>query len=87
MLCELLPDHSVQPKRGRQRTDKRKAIAGIFWIQDNGAEWKDLPVEYGTKSSVRRAFQPWVKMAAFEALFAENGLMVEERERFKLYEW
>lgn len=86
MLCELLPDHPPRPKGGRPRTDKRMAIKGIFWILDNGAKWKDLPAEYGTKSSVHRAFQRWVEMGAFEALLAEIGAMVEERNGFKLYE-
>jgi hypothetical protein len=86
MLCELLPDHPARPKGGRPRADKRKAIGGIFWILDNGAKWKDLPAEFGTKSSVHRAFQRWVKMGAFEALLAEIGSMVEERDGFKLFE-
>ena len=86
MLCELLPGEPPRPRGGRPRTDKRKAIQGIFWILDNGAKWKDLPSEYGTKSSVHRAFQRWVEMGAFESLLAEVGSMVEERDGFKLYE-
>ncbi len=86
MLCELLPDHPARPKGGRPRTDKRKAIAGIFWMLDNGAKWKDLPARFGTKSSVHRAFQRWVEMGAFEELLASLGTMVEERNGFRLYE-
>ncbi|MCW1885442.1 IS5 family transposase [Luteolibacter flavescens] len=86
MLCRLLPDEPARPKGGRPRTDKRKAIAGIFWILDNGAKWEDLPSEFGTKSSVHRAFQRWVNLGAFEQLLAEVGAMVEERGGFKLYE-
>jgi len=85
-LCELLPDHPPRPKGGRPRADKRQAIGGIFWILGNGAKWKDLPSEFGTKSSVHRAFQRWVQMGAFEALLADIGSMVEERDGFKLYE-
>ena len=86
MLCDLLPDDPARPKGGRPRTDKRKAIAGIFWILDNGAKWKDLPAEFGTKSSVHRAFQRWANLGAFEQLLAEIGAMVEQRDGFKLYE-
>lgn len=86
LLCELLPDHPARPKGARPRTDKRQAIRGIFWILDNGAKWKDLPPEFGTKSSVHRAFQRWVAMGALEALLAEVGSMVEERNGSKLYE-
>lgn len=86
MLCKLLPDQPSSPKGGRPPTDKRNAIAGIFWILDNGAKWKDLPAEYGTKSSVHRAFQRWVHMGAFESLLAEVGSLVEDDKGFKLYE-
>lgn len=86
LLCELLPDHPARPKGGRPRLDKAKAIEGIFWILDNGAKWKDLPAEFGTKSSVHRAFQRWVHQGAFESLLGAMGSMVEERNGFKLYE-
>ena len=84
MLCELLPDHPDQPKGGRPRSDKRKVIGGIFWILDNGAKWKDLPKEFGSKISVHRAFQRWVEMGAFEGFLAHVGSMVEERNGFRL---
>jgi len=48
--------------------DKRLAIKGIFWILDNGAKWKDLPSEFGSKSAVHRHFQRWVSEGAFERL-------------------
>ena len=83
-LCELLPDHPDRPLGGRPRLNKRTAIEGIFWILDNGAKWKDLPPEFGTKSSVHRAFQRWVKMGAFESLLVQLGSMVEERGRSAL---
>ena len=85
-LCELLPENPSRPKGGRPRTDRRAAIVGIFWILDNGAKWKDLPEQFGTKSSVYRAFSCWVKDGAFERLLSCVGSMVEERSGYKLYE-
>src|SRR5215210_1385406 len=86
MLTTLLPVHSVSPNGGRPPTDRRKAIAGIFWVLDNGAKWKDLPAQFGSKSAVHRSFTRWVKMGAFEALLAAIGSIVKERRGFKLYE-
>jgi len=86
MLCAMLPDQPNSPKGGRPPTDKRMAIGGIFWILDNGAKWKDLPAQFGTKSAVHRAFQRWVNLGAFEALLAAMGSIIEERNGFKLYE-
>lgn len=85
-VCELLPDHPARPKGGRPRVDKRQSVAGIFWILDNGAKWKDLPEVFGTKSSVHRAFQRWVELGAFELMLSEMGEMLREAGGFKLYE-
>jgi len=86
MICALLPDHPARPKGGRPRANKRDAVAGIFWILDNGAKWKDLPRRFGTKSSVHRAFQRWVEAGAFESLLTQTGSLIEQSCGFKLYE-
>jgi transposase len=86
LLCKQLPDNPPRPKGGRPRTDRRQALKGIFWILDNGAKWKDLPEEYGTKTSVHRRFQRWVQTGAFEKILLCLGEMVQEKGGYKLYE-
>jgi transposase len=86
ILESLIPDHEASPKGGRPPISKRKALAGIFWILDNGAKWKDLPRRYGSKSSVHRWFLQWVKAGVFEQAMRSMGEMVEERGDFRLYE-
>jgi transposase len=85
-LCEHVPDAPRDPRGGRPPTDKRRAIAGIFWMLDNGAKWKDLPRKFGSKSAVHRWFTLWVKTGVFERLMREAGRCVEERGGYKLYE-
>lgn len=85
-LAERIPDPPRSPWGGRPRADKRKVIQGIFWILDNGAKWKDLPAEFGSKSTVHRWFQHWVRQGVFEMLMREAGRYVEERGEYKLYE-
>src|SRR5690606_3406461 len=85
-ICQRVPDASWNPKGGRPPTDKRKAIAGIFWILDNGAKWKDLPRRFGSKNAVHRWFQTWVQAGVFERLMREAGRCVEERGGYKLFE-
>jgi len=53
---------------------------------DNGAKWKDLPRRFGTKSTVHRWFQTWVRDGVFENIMRDAGRCVEERDGFKLYE-
>lgn len=86
MIDLMLPEDPPKPSGGRPRSDRRKAIEGIFWILDNGAKWKDLPAQYGSKSSVHRAFKRWVEAGAFEKMLREMGEIVREHSGFKLYE-
>jgi transposase len=85
-LCERIPEPERDPRGGRPPLDKRKALAGIFWILDNGAKWKDLPSQFGSKSAVHRWFSRWVKAGVFEAIMREAGRCVEERGGYRLYE-
>jgi transposase len=85
-LCEQIPDAEVSAKGGRPAADKRKVIQGIFWVLDNGAKWKDLPPEFGSKSTVHRWFRKWAQAGVFEILMGEAGCLVEQRNGFKVYE-
>ncbi|MDD5200163.1 MAG: IS5 family transposase [Terrimicrobiaceae bacterium] len=86
VLSDLVPDFEPSPKGGRPPIPKRKALAGIFWVLDNGAKWKDLPREFGAKSSVHRWFLHWVKAGVFEQIMRAMGRLVEEAGSYRLYE-
>ena len=85
-ICERIPDPPVHPLGGRPPTDKRDAVRGIVWMLDNGAKWKGLPREFGSKSAVHRWFQRWVRKGVFETLMRDAGQLVEERGEYRLYE-
>lgn len=85
-LCERISYPPQSPKGGRPRADKRDVIRGIFWILDNGAKWKDLPREFGSKSTVHRCFKQWVKEGVFEQLMRDAAARVEHRGEYSLYE-
>jgi transposase len=85
-ICERLPDPPRSPLGGRPSADKRRVVAGIFWILDNGAKWKDLPAEFGSKSTAHRWFKKWVQAGVFEAIMREAGSCVEQQGGYRLYE-
>src|SRR5882762_5454850 len=85
-LCGNIPDAEVSPKGGRPAAAKRQVMEGIFWILDNGAKWKDLPAQFGSKTTVHRWFRKWVQAGVFEALMSRAGTLVEQHEGFKVYE-
>jgi transposase len=45
-LAEQIPVAERSAKGGRPPADKREVIAGIFWVLDNGAKWKELPARF-----------------------------------------
>jgi transposase len=85
-LCQHLPKMPRNPRGGRPPTDPRQVLAGIFWILDNGAKWKDLPRTFGSKSAVHRWFQHWTEQGVFERMMRAAGRCVEQRHGYKLYE-
>jgi transposase len=85
-MCGQVPDAPRNPKGGRPPADKRLMLQGIFWILDNGAKWKDLPRNFGPKSTVHRWFVRWAKEGVFEKMMQKAGRVVEQRDGFKLYE-
>ena len=50
----------------------RKALEGIFYVLRMGCQWKALPREYGSGSTVHRAFQKWVAAGFFEKIWAKG---------------
>jgi transposase len=85
-IGERLPKPERSPLGGRPPADIRRTVAGIFWMLDNGAKWKDLPSEFGSKSTVHRWFKTWVEAGAFELLMRQAGKLVDERGGYRLYE-
>ena len=85
-ICRQIPDEPRSPKGGRPRADKRKMVQGIFWILDNGAKWKDLPLEFGPKSTVHDWFHRWAQAGVFERIMRRAGRCVDQHAGFKLYE-
>jgi transposase len=85
-LVERIPDPVISPKGGRPPANKRRVVRGIFWMLDNGAKWKDLPRRFGSKSTVHRWFQTWVRDGVFEQIMRDAGRCIEKRDGYRLYE-
>jgi transposase len=57
---KLIADLFPPPKRtGRPPSDPRDMIDGILWILNTGAQWRDVPEEFGPKSTVWDHFDRW----------------------------
>lgn len=54
---------------GRTGGDGRLFPEAVFWIARTGAQWRDLPAEFGKLNSVYRRFRDWAVVGVFERIF------------------
>ena len=58
----------------------RKALEGIFYVLRTGCQWKALPREYGSGSTVHRTFQKWLATGLFEKIWTKGLEQYDELE-------
>lgn len=55
--------------QGRPPLEQRKVLEGIFYVLRTGCQWKAVPGEYGSGSSIHRYFQKWQEAGFFELMW------------------
>lgn len=69
-LRPLLVVDKPRKKPGRPRRDDRAIFDGLIWLTRTGAQWSQLPREFGPKSTVHERFGEWVETGALERAWA-----------------
>lgn len=77
-MRSLLPRYQKSPKGGRPRADLRNIANGIFYVLRTGCQWKAVPREYGSGSTVHRYFQEWTAAGVFRKLWKASLLEYDE---------
>lgn len=65
----LLPTLPAQPRGGRPRRPWRSVLDGIFYVMRTGCQWKAVPPQFGSGSTLHRYFQLLVEAGVFERLW------------------
>jgi transposase len=78
VIGPLLP--AERGRWARPAQDNRRYFEGMLWIARTGAQWRQLPEEYGKWNSVFRRFRRWTELGVFDALVETLSELVE-RER------
>ena len=55
-------------KRGKDKSENRRVLNGIFWVLRTGAPWRDLPERYGPYTSAYNRFNRWRKAGIWDRL-------------------
>lgn len=74
----LLPRYRTNHKGGRPRVDLQKVAQGIFYVLRTGCQWKAVPQEYGSGSTLHRYFQQWTAAGVFRQLWKASLLEYDE---------
>lgn len=67
-------DKEYQRRRGagRKPIESRKIFEGIVYVLRTGIQWKALPKEYGSSSSIHRYFRKWEAAGFFLKLWRKG---------------
>ena len=80
----LLPRFRKSKKGGRPRMSWRSVLDGVFYVLRTGCQWKALPPEFGSGSTVHSYFQLLVKRRTFTKLWKTA---LEEYDELKGIDW
>jgi transposase len=69
-----------RPGGGRKPMEPRKVFEAIVYVLRTGCQWKALPKEFGSASSVHKYFLEWKRQGVFTAMWRKGLAEYNEME-------
>ena len=69
-----------KPGGGRKPMEPKKVFAAIVYVLRTGCQWKALPKEFGSGSSVHKYFQEWNRKGVFSAMWKQGLAEYDDME-------
>ena len=66
-----LPRYRKSKVGGRPRADPRQVLDGILYVLRTGCQWKAVPREFGSSSTLHQYFQEWTEKGVFFRLWKQ----------------
>jgi transposase len=58
--------YAADKRRGVRRVNDRRVLNGIFWVLRSGAPWRDLPENYGPRTTCYNRFIRWRRAGVWD---------------------
>ena len=77
----LLPKYARSLLGGRPRVNLRQVMNGIYYVLRTGCQWKAMPEQFGSGSTIHRYFQEWTSLGIFHRLWKSQLKRYDGRRR------
>ena len=84
IVQHVLPREELQRSRGRPWIPPRRILDAVLYVLRTGCQWKAVPREFGSGSTVHRRFQRWVDYGVWAAMWR---LLLQYYDAAESLEW
>ena len=72
-IAVLFPIEEFLPTGGRRWLPPRRVLDGVLYVLRTGCQWKAVPREFGSGSTVHARFQEWTHQGVWARLWARQS--------------
>lgn len=83
VLSSLLPKQTFS-KGGRPRADDKRTMEAILWVLRTGAQWSELPKQYGSYVTAWRRLRHWEEDGTWERIWKRLVGILSKEDKLKL---